>query len=133
MQALWTLINSPAGITLIASVVLYLLNRLYAAKPLWQQYEGTIVSAIRTAEKLVPDSTPNRGLAKFDAALKFVLQVFEARAGRKPTPAEEVALREGIQIKHNQLDAAGQMKVSQSQPTMELDAEQLGREYAWSK
>jgi len=133
MKTLWELINSPAGIALIASVVLYLLNRLYAAKPLWQQYEGTIISAIRTAETLVPDGTPNRGLAKFDAALKFVLQVFEARAGRPATLAEKAALSEGIQIKHNQLDASGQMKSSDSPQAPELDAVQLGQRYAETK
>ena len=107
MQTIWTLINTPAGITLIASVLLYLLNRLYAAKPLWQQYEGTIVSAIRTAEKLVPDDTPNRGLAKFDKALQFVIEVFEARNKRQPTGLEKAILEEGINLKHNELSVEG--------------------------
>jgi len=107
MQTIWTLINTPAGITLIASVLLYLLNRLYAAKPLWQQYEGTIVSAIRTAEKLVPDDTPNRGLAKFDQALQFVIEVFEARNKRQPTVLEKAILKEGINLKHNELAIEG--------------------------
>jgi len=107
LAAIWTLINTPAGITLIASVVLYLLNRLYAAKPLWQQYEGTIVSAIRTAEKLVPDDAPNRSLAKFDQALQFVIEVFEARNKRQPTGLEKAILEEGINLKHNELAAEG--------------------------
>lgn len=115
---LWALLNTPAGITFTAGLLLYLLNRIYAAKPLWQQYEGTIVSAIRTAEKLVPDDTPNSGMAKFDAALQFVLQVFEARAGRTPTPTEEAVLKEGINLKHNELATAGALSVPVSAPSV---------------
>ena len=80
-------------------------------KPLWQQYEGTIISAIRTAEKLVPDDTQNASLAKFDAALQFVLKVFEERNNRQATIAEKAALQEGINILHNKLDGAGALNV----------------------
>ncbi len=40
LRAVWEFFNSPVGIALVAGVVLWLLNRLYAAKPGWQKYEG---------------------------------------------------------------------------------------------
>jgi len=104
---LWQLLNTPAGITFTAGLLLYLLNRLYAAKPLWQQYEGTIVSAIRTAEKLIPNDTENRSMARFDQAMQFVLEVFEERNKREPTAAEKTILEEGINLKHNELSVEG--------------------------
>lgn len=33
LGTVWSVINSPAGITVMASVVIYVLNKLYTAKP----------------------------------------------------------------------------------------------------
>ena len=64
----WDVMNSPAGITAMAGVFLWLLNRLYAKKPLWKRFEGSIISAVRFAEKEIPDDTPGKSLARLDAA-----------------------------------------------------------------
>ena len=113
---LWTFLNSPTGITLLGGAILWLLNRIYAAKPMWKQFEGTICDAIRTAEKLIPDDTPNKGLAKLDAALELVLAAFESAKGRAAKPAEEAALKNAIQLKHNELDLAGALSPSPPVP-----------------
>ena len=105
LETLWTVINSPAGITVMASALLWMLNKIYAAKPLWQQYEGTVIAAIRFAEKSIDNQTPNAGLAKLDAALQYVLKVYEQSAGRRATQAEIADFTNGIQIVHNGLDA----------------------------
>jgi len=110
LGVVWEVLNSPAGIAAIAGIVLYLLNRLYAAKPTWAQYEGAIISAVRFAEKEIPDDMPNKGLRRLDAALKYVLRVFSEVNKREPTRAEAMALREGVQIVHNELDAEGVLK-----------------------
>ena len=33
---LWAALNTPAGITAMAGVLIWLLNRLYAAQPTWK-------------------------------------------------------------------------------------------------
>jgi len=108
----WTLINSPAGIAALAGLTLWALNKLYAAKPTWTQYEGTIISAVRFAEKEIPDDTPNTGMARLDQALKYVLATFERVNGRRATDAEAASLKEGIQIVHNDLDTQGVLEKS---------------------
>ena len=107
LGVIWAALNSPMGITAVAGVVLYLLNRLYAAKPAWAQYEGAIISAVRFAEKEIPDDAPNKGLRRLDEALRYVLRVFHEANKREPTKTEAMALREGVQIVHNELDAEG--------------------------
>ena len=107
LSGLWAVVNSPAGITLLATALLWLLGRLYAAKPLWQQYEGEIISAVKWAEKEIPDGTPNAGLARLDAALKMVVAVYEQARGRVATAAEVANLKNGIQVVHSDLEAAG--------------------------
>ena len=109
LDVVWKVLNSPMGITAVAGVVLYLLNRLYAAKPEWAQYEGAIISAVRFAEKEIPDDVSNKGMARLDKALKYVLATFEQVNGRRATQKEAAALKDGIQVVHNQLDAEGML------------------------
>ena len=103
----WDVMNSPAGITAMAGVFLWLLNRLYAKKPLWKRFEGSIISAVRFAEKEIPDDTPGKGLARLNAALKYVLRVYEEAKGRKADAGAVHELKEGIQVVHDRLDTAG--------------------------
>jgi low affinity Fe/Cu permease len=109
LAALWTVLNSPAGITALAGLILWALNRLYSARPEWQQYEGTIIAAIKFAEKTIPDDVPNKDLERLDTALKYVLGVYEQARGRRATPQVEANLKEGIQIVHSRLEANGNL------------------------
>jgi hypothetical protein len=109
LTVLWTVLNSPAGIAALAGLILWGLNRLYAAKPLWQQYEGAIISAVKFAEKEIPDDVPNKGLERLDTALKYVLQVYAETEGRRASAQVEANLKEGIQITHAELEANGNL------------------------
>ena len=110
LETVWAVINSPAGIAAIVGLVLWLLNRLYAAKPAWQKYEGTIIAAVRQAEKAIPDGTPNKSMAKLDNALKYVLSIYENTEGKRPSEAVTAELVEGIRIIHNELEVDGILK-----------------------
>lgn len=107
LKALWTFLNSPVGITVIGSIVAYALSKLYTAKPAWQKYEGAIISAIKYAEKAIPDDAENKSLKRLDEALDYVLEVFEKVNERNATPQETAALTEGIRIVHDELEAEG--------------------------
>lgn len=107
LQAIWAALNSPIGIAAVAAIVLWAINRIYASKPDWKAYEGTIIQAIKFAEAKIPDDTSKPGLARFDYALKYILKIYEANQG-KPAPASLVAsLREGISLVHNDLESKG--------------------------
>lgn len=110
LQTIWTLLNSPLGISLIAGAILWLLNKLYARKPLWQQFEGAILSGVRYAEKAIPDDTPNKSLAKLDTALRYVLTIFSQVEGRRATSKEEAELKDAIQVAHSVLEAEGSLE-----------------------
>ena len=101
---IWGLLNTPAGVTLIGSAVAYVAARLFAAKPAWVKYEGSIITAIKLAEKMIPDDTQNPGLDKLNKALGFVLVVYEDRVGKPADKKALVQLREGVQIVHDRLE-----------------------------
>ena len=109
LSAVWSAVNSPLGITVVAGALLWGLNKLYSVKPLWQQYEGAVIAAVKYAEKAVPDDSTNTSLARLDAALKYVLQIYESAQGRKATEKEVADLTNGIQITHAQLEAKDQL------------------------
>lgn len=88
----------------VAAVVTWILAKLYFRHPEWKQYEGAIVSAIRHAEKTIPDDTPNKSMKKLDSALKFVIGVYALYNPDDPIPSMKTikSIREGIQIVHAQ-------------------------------
>ena len=100
MNMLWVFINSPFGITIVVGIF----ANVIAMKPLWKRYEGTIIAAIKYAEKLIPDDTENKSKARLDAALKYVLEIFERVNQRSITEKEKHELIEGINLTHDKID-----------------------------
>lgn len=109
VQVIWNVLNSPAVIAVLAGGMLWLLNRLYAAKPAWQAFEGTIIAAVKWAEKEIPDDTPNKALNRLNAALNYVVKVYEEARGKRVDAKAKAELREGIQIVHAELEASGNL------------------------
>jgi len=109
LQVAWDVVNSPAVIALMAGGLLWLLNRLYASKPAWQAFEGTIIAAVKWAEKEIPDDTPNKAFNRLNAALNYVLKVYEEARGKPADAQTKNELREGIQIVHAELEASGNL------------------------
>ena len=109
LQVAWDVVNSPAVIALMAGGLLWLLNRLYAARPAWQAFEGTIIAAVKWAEKEIPDDTPNKAFNRLNAALNYVIKVYEEARGKPADAQTKQELREGIQIVHAELEASGNL------------------------
>ena len=104
----WQALNSAPGVMLMGGLLGWLFVRLYSAKPSWEAYEGTIISAIRHAEKAIPDDAQNKGVARLDEALRYVLRVYaETHRGQEPSDSLALSLREGVQIMHDRLEARG--------------------------
>ena len=107
LEAVWAALNSPAGITAVAGLILWALNRLYAKKPAWKKYEGTIIAGVKFAEKRIPDDTENKALLRLDQALRYVLKAYEEATGKRANAKTAAELKEGIQVKHADLESSG--------------------------
>ena len=117
-QVTWDVLNSPAVIAGVAALVLWLLNRVYAKKPAWQAFEGTIIAGIKWAEKQIPDDSENKSLSRLNAAMQYVVKVEEVN-GKRPPAAIEADLR-GVQILHAELEATESCR-STWRPRREMD------------
>lgn len=107
LLVLWSALNSPTGVVVMASVVLWVLNRVYAKKPAWQRFEGTIIQAVKWAEKTIPDNTANKAAKRMDEALQYVLRIYEHTQGKSANPKTKADLKQGISIVHAELEASG--------------------------
>jgi len=107
LEMVWTFVNSPTGIVLLSGMFLWAINKVYAKKPAWKQFEGLIVAGCKHAEKLIPDDTESKGLRRFDAALKFILKIYEKSQGKQAPASVVESIKEGINLVHNKLDKDG--------------------------
>ena len=105
-MSIWEWVNSPAAITIAAAIALFLINLLYSRKPLWEAWEGTIIAAVKYAEKAIPDDAANTGVRRLNEALQYVVRVYEEARGVAPTEKQKQEIKEGIQIVHATLEAA---------------------------
>jgi len=115
LNGIWMFLNSSIGFVLIwvgtLALTFIFLNKLSPFYKAWEKYEGTIITAIKLAEKAIPDDTPNAGLRRLDEALQFVLKAYaEQHNGKFPSPDLLNQLKEGIQIKHAELERIGNLR-----------------------
>lgn len=112
LSALDSFFNSAFGFavtwTALVAVFFWLASRFNPFQEKWREWEGSIITAIKLAEKEIPDDTPSAGLARLDAALRFVLKAYaEANGGKQPSAQLTQQIKQGIQIKHAELDRFG--------------------------
>ena len=109
--------NSPTGFAVIWALMvgffIFLASKFNPFVKAWEKYEGSIISGIKLAERQIPDDTPNAGMAKLDSALRFVLKAYaEANNGKQPPAKLIEEIKQGIQIKHIDLERSGNLHKS---------------------
>lgn len=113
-SSIWIFLNSGVGLLLIwcllIALSIHLLYRFNPYQEKWRQYEGSIITAIKLAEKQIKCNSPNSAMAKLDKALQFVIDAYaEANDGKLPSDALIEQIRQGIQIKHNEMVSMGML------------------------
>jgi hypothetical protein len=110
-------LNSGIGFALVwagmVGLFMWLASKFNPFQEKWKAWEGSIITGIKLAEKEIPDDTSNAGLAKLDAALRFVLKAYaDANNGKQPSAKLVEEIKQGIQIKHSDLDRFGGLSKS---------------------
>lgn len=105
---LWAQANSSAGLTFIAGLWAWVLARVFTWKPAWKRvYEDKkplLLQAVKAAEKEIPDNTPNKALARLDAALRFAIAA-DASLGASKAATED--LKQALSLAHADAEGAG--------------------------
>ena len=105
-ETLWKILNSEIFITLLLGFFAFVTSKLFTWKPKWEKYyrdwKGTIISAIKAAEKAVPDDIPHKAVVRLDQALKLILSA----QGKEASQVDIAALREAVSVTHAELEKA---------------------------
>lgn len=101
------ILNQPVVVTFIVTGFAWLIAKLFTAKPEWIKYEGFMISAVKFAEKEIPDGTINAGLARADAALKAFIAAYERQYKAHPTQKLVDAVKLNMPLIHQMLESEG--------------------------
>jgi hypothetical protein len=107
LAAVWAFAQTGPGITLLITLILIAWNLTTRNKPNLASYEGLIVSAIKLAEKAIPDNSPNKHLHRFDTALREFARQYEASHGKPPTASLVSQVANAIPLIHDRIAANG--------------------------
>lgn len=109
-QLILDYLSTPAVITAIAAAAVYLVAKLFTAKPAWKQFEGLMITAIKIAEKAIPEGTSNKSLARADFAMQEFIRQYESTYAWAPSTALRQAVKANLPLVHNMLEETGTLK-----------------------
>jgi len=76
----------------------------------FKQYEGYAITAIKAAEKAIPDGVDNKGLARADFALKTFLSAYQKATGVNPNEKDIAKIESWIAEIHSIIESSGILK-----------------------
>jgi hypothetical protein len=107
LAILITLLDQPAVVTAIAGLAVWLVGKLFTARPAWLKYEGLMLAAVKWAEKIIPDDAANKSIRRADAALNQFILLYERNHGASPAPSLVIAVRDALPIVHDHAESEG--------------------------
>lgn len=75
----------------------------------WKAYEGLAITAVKAAEKAIPDGTSNKALKRLDTALAMFVTKYEQATGVKPSEKDIAQIENLISVVHSQLEKGDQL------------------------
>ena len=108
-QTVWTFVNSPGGLTLIASIIAFVMGRVYLAKPKWKvlmdQYRPKLMAAIKFAEKKIPDNAKNKSLARLNEAFLYAINLDD----KLLSVAKKADIKDALTALHSEAEKEGNL------------------------
>lgn len=108
-QSIWLFLNSSVGISIVGSILVFILGKIFTAKPKWKKYVlkygPSLMKAVKQAEKAIPDNTENKALGRLDKALEYLLDLEP-----KLAQAASGELKKAISAVHTSAEANGNLK-----------------------
>lgn len=106
---IWKMMNTPAGVAFVASILVTILGKIFTAKPAWKKlvtkYGPSLMAAVKYAEKSIPDNTESKGLRRLDVALCYVIDL---EPKLKTASADNI--KNALTAVHTQAETNGNLK-----------------------
>lgn len=103
------LLSTDAVIALIIGAFVTYMVKWLASKDgeKFKQYEGYAITAIKAAEKAIPDDSGNKGLNRLNFALQVFLSKYEKATGVKVDDKDVAKIESWISEIHASLEDSG--------------------------
>jgi hypothetical protein len=103
------LLCTDAMIVLIIGIFVTYIIKWLASKDgeRFKTYEGYAITAVKAAEKAIPDDAENKGLNRLNFALQAFLKQYEKATGVTPKAEEVAKIESWISTIHGALEGAG--------------------------
>lgn len=103
------LLCTDAVIVLIIGIFVTYIIKWLASKDgeKFKTYEGYAITAVKAAEKAIPDDSPNKGINRLNFALKTFVLKYEMATGVTTKPEEVAKIEAWISTIHSALEGAG--------------------------
>lgn len=107
-----SILSTDAVIALIVGAFVTYLVKWLATKDRekFKQYEGFAITAIKAAEKAIPDDAPLKGARKLDFALKAFLTKYQSATGVQPSDEMLAKIESWIATIHSALEEANALR-----------------------
>ena len=129
MDAVMSFLNTDAGVGLIHAIGVFaagwVISKVIAKKPEWEKYRGTLAWAVKQAEEMIPDDTPNKNYARFDTALKIAVDALEGRKVNVSQALIDSFRAYGIDAVHKELEERGKLPAPASTEMAPVDGPEL--------
>lgn len=108
-ELLIKLLSTDAVIAMIIGVFVTYIVKWLATKDgeKFKAYEGYAITAVKAAEKAIPDNAENKGLNRLNFALQVFLSRYEKATGTTAKPQDIAKIEAWISEIHSALEGAG--------------------------
>ena len=104
MAFLSAFLLSNTGMAMVGGAFSWLVAKVIKKKPrvqmILEEYEGSIISAVKLSEKAINDDTENKSMRRLNFALTYVLQAYELRTGKVASEVVKAEFAENINKVH---------------------------------
>lgn len=104
VELAWNFLNTPVGYMVSGFIILFVLNKVFDSRPGWAKYEGFMITAIKAAEKFIPNDTENKSLQKADKAIEYFIKSYEKAKGKAPSKKLLDQVKMGLPIVHHKIE-----------------------------
>lgn len=105
-KIIMALIQSEWVQTAVIGLIVALIAKWYRSETgaKWKKYEGYAITAIKAAEKAIPDDTEHKGLMRLNKALILFCDKYKAATGVTPSESDMVQIENFINVVHAALE-----------------------------
>lgn len=112
-----SLLSTDTAIAVVVGAFVTYIVKWFASKQGtdFKKYEGYAITAVKAAEKAIPDDAENKGFRKLDYALRVFIEKYTKATGVKPDEATMAKIEAWISVVHNAVEEAGTLKTAEKQ------------------